>query len=249
MKEESILKVTRYLEGDMETQERIDFAKELERDADLRKTVEQYKELHSTLKAKLAPDSGDQQIRETLNTMNQQYFKNEVTTAKKEAKVFSLKPYIKYISIAAVLVIGLLLWAPWSGGLYKKYSISKEMSVAERGASSQNPIAEGALLYNKGDYEGAKKIFQKEYMMNPQNPMLSYYFAITLIETSKTYEARTVLIHLYNGESVFKYDAAYYVALSFVKEGNKPEAIQWLNKIPAETANYTKAQALVAELK
>ena len=249
MKEEQILQVTRYLEGDMEIQERIDFVKLLEQDAVLRSAVEEYRNLHRTLKSKLAPDPADLEFQKTLSSLNKEYFNAGVPVAKKEAKVFSLAPYLKYISIAAVLVIGLLVWAPWTGGLYEKYSISKQMSVAERGSASETAVAAGAVLYNKGDYEGAKKIFQKEYMMNPQNLMLSYYFAITLIETSKEYEARTILMHLFNGESVFKYDAAYYVALSFVKEKNKKEALAWLNKIPPGTANHAKAQALKAEIK
>lgn len=165
-------------------------------------------------------------------------------------KKVSIKPYIKYLVMAVVLIIGLLIWSPWSGGLYEEYRISKEMPIAQSStAASVNNIAAGAKLYNDGDYRDARKILQAEYMLNPQNPLLSYYFAITLIETSQAYEARTVLVNLYNGSSVFKYDAAYFVALSFIKEDNKVEAIKWLQKIPEGTANYQQSKELISKLK
>ncbi|MGY4384639.1 putative Zn-dependent protease [Pedobacter sp. UYP24] len=173
----------------------------------------------------------------------------KVQPASNKREGISVKSYIKYLSIAAVLIIGIMVWAPWSGSLYEKYRISKEMSVAERGAAQQNNIAAGAVLYNKGDFEGARKILQAEYMLNPQNPLLSYYFSITLIETSQAYEARTVLVNLFNGNSVFKYDAAYFIGLSFVKEGNNVEAVKWLHKIPQGTANYPQSQELISKLK
>lgn len=241
MNEDKLLTVARYLEGDMEGGEKAAFEASLQTDAELQELVAQYKDIHQTLKMKIAPDEQDRQVENTLKGMNQQYFK--------QTKTVSLKPYLKWLSVAAVLVIGLLVWAPWSSGLYEKYSFSKQMQVAERGADNQAQLSKAAELYNKGDYAAARKILGKEYMFNPQSPLLTYYFAITLIETKQTYEARTLLKHLFEGQSVFKYDAAFYAALSLIKEDKKTEAIEWLQKIPQENANYAKAQELIAELK
>jgi thioredoxin-like negative regulator of GroEL len=151
--------------------------------------------------------------------------------------------------VATAVIIGMIIWSPWSSGLYEKYSFSKQMPAVASGADNQAQLAKAAELYNKGDYAAARKILGKAYMFNPQYPLLTYYFAITLIETKQTYEARTLLKHLFEGRSVFKYDAAFYAALSFVKEGKKAEAIEWLQKIPQENANFAKAQALIGELK
>lgn len=151
--------------------------------------------------------------------------------------------------IAIAVIIGVVIWAPWSSGLYEKYSFSKQMPTAAPGADNRAQLTKAAEHYNKGDYEEARKILGKEYMFNPQNPLLAYYFAITLIETGQSYEARTVLQHLFEGRSVFKYDAAFYAALSLLKEDKKAGAVQWLQKIPRENPNYTRAQSLIAELK
>lgn len=260
LNEDKLLAVARYLEGDMEPQERQDFETLLQKDAQLQEMQASYKDIHQTLKMKIAPRGEDLQLQNTLSAMNEQYFKASSADAEdhllrkpadevKVAKVVSMKSYLKWVSIAAVLVIGLFVWAPWSASLYDQYSFSKQMSVAERGADQQNPMAKAAALYNNGDYAEARKILQQEYMMNPQNPLLAYYFAITLIETGQAYEARTVLINLYNGESVFKYDSAFYVALSFVKQDDKAQAVVWLSRIPKENGNYEKAQSLMQKLK
>lgn len=247
--EDKLLSVARYLEEDMESAEKIAFEAQLQTDSELTGLIEQYKDIHQSLKMKIAPDEQDRQLAETLKDMNRQHFNKSLPTAPEhKAKVVSLKPYLKWISVAAVLIIGVLVWAPWSSGLYEKYSFSKQMSVTERGGEQPGQLVKAAELYNKGDYKEARKLLQKEYMFNPQSPLLSYYFAITLIEGGQTYEARTLLMHLYNGESVFKYDAAFYTALAFVKEDNKTEAITWLQKIPAENASSAKAKELIAEL-
>ena len=241
--EDKILAVARYLEGDMEPQEQEAFEAQLSQDPELQELRIQYEDIHQTLKMKIAPTEADLQVRDTLTAMNKQYFTSE------PAKTVSMKPYLKWISVAAVLIIGLFVWAPWSSSLYDQYSFSKQMTVAERGADQQDKMSQAAVLYNEGDYKGARKLLQQEYMLSPQDPLLAYYFAITLIETGQGYEARTVLINLYNGKSVFKYDAAFYVALSFVKEGDNKQALEWLAKIPEDNVNFSKAQSLMQALK
>jgi len=248
MNEEKLLTVARYLEGDMEQEEKQGFEAQLQTDTELQQILREYEDIHQTLKMQLAPDAQDQQVQQTLQQFNREYFKAEVLPQKTEAKVFSIKPYLKWISIAAVLIIGLLVWAPWSADLYEQYAISRQMSVAERGIGQEEPLGQAATLFNKKDYAAARKILQRQYMENPNYPLLSYYFSITLVETGQGYEARTVLMKLHEGESAFKYDAAYYVALSFLKEDKNNDALIWLHKIPEGTANYNKAQELIARL-
>jgi len=175
------------------------------------------------------------------------HFSEEGKQAETPLKKANYKSFVIWIGIVVVLGVGLFIWAPWSSGLYNKYEISKQMSVTERGESA-GVLNKAAELYNAGDYTAARKIMQREYMSNPQDPLLSYYFSITLIKNSQEHEARTVLKKLYEGESAFKYDAAYYVALSYIKQDNKKEALIWLSKIPQGTPNYQKAKELSGKL-
>jgi tetratricopeptide (TPR) repeat protein len=229
MEQEHTRAVARYLEGDMEMQEMIAFESQLKQSVELRQAMEAYKNSKSSLKIEKEPVP--------------------LITPTKE-KTGSKKPYFKYIVIIGlVLAVGLFMRAPWKPSLYERYAISRTMPMPKRGSDAQENIAKGAELFNEGHYEKARKLLQSEYMLNPQNPSLSYYFAITLVETGKEYEARTIFMNLYKGETVFKYDAAYFVALSFIKEGNKAAAVEWLQKIPAGNANSGKAKELIGHCK
>ena len=251
MNEEKLLTVARYLEGDMELQEKEEFESSVQTDPELQQLLAEYKNVHQTLKMKLAPDEADRQMEGTLAALSKQYFADNATQAGAKAAVpvvVSLKPYLKWMSIAAVLIIGLLVWAPWSANLYEKYAISKEMSVVERGEGGQNNLDKAAEFYNAGDFTTASGLLQKEYALRPDNSMVAYYYGVTLIETAKSAEARTILTKIFEGESVFKYDAAFYIALSYVKEKNNQEALSWLSKIPQGTSNYDKALKLTKKL-
>lgn len=251
MNEEKLLTVARYLEGDMELQEKEVFESSVQADPELRELIAEYKNVHQTLKMKIAPDEADRQLEATLSALSKQYFKDSEAEAGKQAApvVVSLKPYLKWLSVAAVLVIGLLVWAPWSASLYEKYAISREMSVVERGDGGQNNLDKAAEFYNAGDFKAASGLLQKEYALKPDNSLVAYYYGVTLIETAKSAEARTILTKIAEGESVFKYDAAYYIALSYVKDKNNQDALIWLAKIPQGTSHYDKAQELTKKLK
>jgi TolA-binding protein len=167
---------------------------------------------------------------------------------KEEDRKKSRTPFVIVIIVTLLIATGLFVWAPWSSGLYEQYAISRDMPFPANSSDVNGNFLKGASLFNEGKYDKSRKLLQTEYMLNPQNPVLSYYFAITLVETGKEYEARTIFMNLYKGESAFKYDAAYYVALSFIKEGDKAAAKEWLQKIPGQYANSSKAKALMAEL-
>jgi hypothetical protein len=251
MNEEKLLTVARYLEGDMEPQEKQEFETLLQSDAELQELKAYYINVHQSLKMKIATTEEDERVEATLSSLSKQYFKNEGQANEEEQvpHAVSLQPYIKWLSIAAVLVIGLLVWAPWSANLYEKYAISKEMSVVERSDIGQNTIERAADLYNVQDFAAAAKLLQEIYRKEPDNSLAAYYYGISLIETGKGDEARMVLSKLYDGESVFKYDAAYYIALSYIKQKDNVQALTWLSKIPQGTTNYDKAQELSGRLR
>ncbi len=252
MNEEKLLVVARYLEGDMELQEKVAFEASVQADPELQGLIAEYENVHQTLKMKIAPTETDQEVRATLLALNKQYFAvdevDSTQNVKARPKTGTLKPYLKWMSVAAVLIIGLLVWAPWSAGLYEKYAISKEMSVVERGDGDKNNLEKAADFYNSGDFTSASGLLEKEYSISPENAMAAYYYGVSLIEISRLDKSRAVLTKVYDGASVFKYDAAYYIALSYIKEKNNQEAITWLKKIPEGTSNYDKAQELTQKL-
>lgn len=242
MAEDKILLVARYVEGDLSELEIADFETRLSTDVELQQNLAEYKDVHQSLKMQLAKDENDQRFKQTLTNVGKPYFADET-------KVISFKPYKKWLpAVAAVLVIGLLLWAPWNSSLYTSFADHGQMLVTERGEEKQNNLDIAASYYNEKDYVKAERLLEKEYLVNPQSEMVGYYYGITLIETQQGDVARTVLTKIYNGESAFKYDAAFYIALSYLKEDNNADCIIWLRKIPAGTSQYAKAMELIDKL-
>jgi len=242
MNNDSILQASNYVDGEMDLQQQKDFELQMQGDAELREYVGQYLQATVALKARLAPDANLDNLKQTLDKLNKAHFKAE-------AKVVSFKSYTRWISgIAAILIVGLVVFNPWKKSLYEEYSTASSMSVSERGEGAQTDLEKAAAYYNKKDYIAAEKLLAKEYAANPQNSMAAYYYGITLIQDKQEAKARTILQQLYKGESAFKYDAAYYIALSYVKQNDKANARKWLKNVPPGTSNYTKAKELEGKL-
>lgn len=239
MIEDKILWVARYVEEDMDEAEIAEFEAVLKGDVELQQNLKDYHNIHQSLKMQLA---NNDEFKATLKDLNKQYFATE-------PKVVYFKPAIKWLSgIAAILVIGLFIWAPWNSNLYNTYADNSQMLVTERGEATLTDLDKAAALYNDKNYEAAKTSLQKLYHQQPANAMIAYYYGMSLVKTNEINEAREILNVLYNGESVFKYEAAYSIGLSYLKENNKIYAKTWLQKIPAGTTKYEQAKELLGKI-
>jgi hypothetical protein len=69
-----------------------------------------------------------------------------------------------------------------------------------------------------------------------------------LLETEKYAAARELFINISSGESSFVDYGQWYLALSYLKEGNKTECRKVLQQVPAESEFAQKAQDLLKRL-
>ncbi|MCD0488151.1 hypothetical protein LPB86_07915 [Pedobacter sp. MC2016-14] len=245
MDNEIILQASRYADGEMSLDEKQEFESLLEQDPELREYIEQYKSAFKALSRHLSPDQGVDDLKATLSELNVRYFNEEIVAVKSTGRIHRL--WVQLAGIAAVLLIGLMVYAPWQKSLYEQYG-KTTMSVAERGAGQQTVLEKAANLYNDKKYIEAEKLLSVYYELNPENSISSFYYGLTLIENNKGDNARKVLEELYAGDSAFKFDAAYYVAMSYLKERKHKECKLWLSKVPRGTAKYTSAKELEAKL-
>lgn len=242
MTEDKILLTARYVEGDMNEAENADFEMRMQSDVELQQHLKDYHRIHQSLKIQLAPDQQDLAFKETLSQVGPQYFATP--------KVVSFKSNLKWLTgVAAVLIIGLLVWAPWRSNLYQTYHVDAQMLVTERGAEKITDLDKAAAFFNDQKYVEAQKLLAKLAQQQPENAMINYYYGLSLIEINKLVEARNTLTAVYANESVFKYDAAYAIAMGYLKEDQKSDCKIWLQKIPEGTTHYQKAIELLDKLK
>ena len=235
--------IVNYVDGEMEAVEIKDFEQALLSDAGLQADLKLYQQVKGTLKSKLAPDQADAEFKATLNQFNKQYFDNK--QAKPMAKIIAFN---KVWYAAAILVIGLLVWAPWNKNLYSKYAKTEMISFAERGNNDQPNLQAATDAFNAGKFADVENLLAPIVANDPANDMLRFYLGVSQLENGTIKIARENLAIVAAKESLLKYDATFYMALSYLKEKNKDECRLWLNKIPNDAANYAKAKELIEDL-
>jgi hypothetical protein len=222
MAEDKILLAARYVEGDLDEAEKADFENRLLKDKELKQHLNDYHEVHETLKMQWADEENNLEFKQTLKGLNQQYFQTET-------KIFSLKPFVKWTSaIAAVLFVGLMLWSPWKDNPYQEFIENNQMLVVDRGVTTLTDLDRAAAYFNAHQYAAAAPLLAKLHQEKPDDSMISYYYSISLIETGNFAGAKAILLKIYNGESAFKSEAAYALAMWYLKNDQKADAKSWL---------------------
>jgi hypothetical protein len=234
--------ISRYTDGEMDAGEQKAFEERLQQDASLRTALELYKEVEDTLKTRLHAGEEDRAFHHTLEQMQGAYFKPP-------AKVVAFYEARWWAAAAAAVVIAVVLvWSPWKQDLYRQYAAIEMAPVAERGTPADSLLQEATADFNEKKFARAVPALEILLQLDTANAYTRYYYAIALLETNQIEKSRQELTYLYNGNSIFRYDAAFYVALSYLKEKDRTACREWLNKIPADAGIYSKVQQLLKEL-
>jgi hypothetical protein len=253
MTEDKILLTARYAEGDLSAEECLAYEDLLRHDHELKAYLLDYHDAHGSLRMFMDYDSERNALVAGIQKLNEAYFANESNTgepkdvAEKPAAV-KLKLYLRWVSgVAAILLVGLLVWSPWRADLYQEYQLLPNMSVTERGVM-RNELDKAAVLFNERRFADAKPVLAKLYAADATNAMIAFHFAISLLETNEVAKGRLILADLFKGQSVYKNDAAYAIAMSYLKEDKKVDTRFWLEKVAKGAVQYKKAQALLKKL-
>jgi TolA-binding protein len=247
MKEFDYDMINRYLDGEMNAEELGAFEAAMQQDADLKSEVELLRDVNETLKIKLHPDENEMALRSSLKEMKAEFFESRAG----QAKVVSLNRKRWMTAIAAVLVIGLMVtvWQPWKKeDLYQQYADIKMPAIAERGAAADSLLKQAVKNFNDKKFTEAIPVFETVLKDSAKNSFVQYYYGIALLENGNVEKARVQFLELYYSASIFRNDAAFYMALSYLKEKNKAACKDWLNKVPSDTAPWFKAQELLKKL-
>jgi predicted Zn-dependent protease len=237
--------IARYAEGEMEAGERLSFEEVLAIDTSMQQKLALYREVHASLQQHFSKDEQQEQLQHSLEEMRSEFFKG----ATKPAKVVSFRRYFRVITAAAAIVIAVLfIWEPWRSDLYGEYSTTQMVAPVERGENTETLLQEAAVAFNKKDFSTAASLLQTVVQQQPDNSFAQFFYGVALMQTNQLAEARAVFDRIFQGTSVFKYEAAFYQALTYLKEDNRPACRQWLQKIPVNAVNYNKAQSLLKKL-
>ncbi|MBV7531473.1 anti-sigma factor [Chitinophaga sp. sic0106] len=234
--------IIRYVDGDMDAAEAARFEADMQQNPALAAAVRQYREVKATLAQRLPPDP-------QLHALKASLAQQRATHFKATAKVVSIRKYLIGAAAAAAILVAVLVLRPSTDkDFFHQYANTMEVS-AERGNNTDTLLIHAASLYNSKEYTKAVAVLNTYLQVDSSNAQALYYRGLAGINTPTPAQGVADLETTFAGVSIFKYDAAFYLAVHFAQQHNVPVATSWIDKIPEDAAVYLKAQELKKQIK
>lgn len=244
MDEKTIVLFDDYLQGALSPEDKKSFELRLENDTELQDAFAIFKDLNGHLSHTFSKERGD--FKASLEQASTQYFDKE-TASKKEVKVIRFKPMRYLVAACVVMLFGTIFWFQMQEATYSDYSFKGSIDLIERGGV-EDAFAKAEKAFNNASYEESIPYFEAILENDPANAQVLYYKGIALVENAQYTEAESVFLKLSKGSSVFKYEAQWYLGLSYLKQEDKTRCKALLVTIPQEASIYKRAQELLKKL-
>jgi len=239
--------IIRYVEGELSLEEKQKMEADLRSDAALAESVALYRQLKETLEQRL-PDEGAAALRRTLGDMRGRYFSDRAgATGMKVVKMKTRFPrYIAGMAAAAAILFAVVML--WPSDYMDKYGKTQMVGVTERGEGNDTLMERASEYFNAGAFDKALPLLDQAYKADTSNQTALFYRGVARLHIGTMDEARRDLQRVFDGGSLFRYEAAFYMALSYAQKGDKATALLWINRIPAGAPGYDKAAGLRKKL-
>lgn len=240
MQEELYIGFEKYLLNEMTAEEKSEFENKLQTDDNFREQFQIYKETTQFLELKFSKDAVD--FKQNLKVIGSNHFGKPIT---KKSKVISLQS--KWFAVAAMLIVFMGVWYFNQSGnpTFSDYNNYNEAHFIERSDTNQN-LVDAQTFFNAKEYKKASQSFAK--IEDLTNPELQLYYAISLIESDDYEKASVLLTNISQGNSVYKEEAIWYMALSSLKQRDYKTCKKQLELISQDSEKYNQAQKLLKEL-
>lgn len=247
--------IIRYVDDELDAGERQQFEADLQDDPALGAEVALYRELKATLGQRLVPDAEATALQDTLAAFNREYFKDgaarEAGTPITGAKRIPLTRWVAGMAAAASVIIATVLLWPSDNNkdLYRRLGDTQMVGMTERGGNTDTLMQEAAGYFNRQEFAKALPLLDLAVKADSTDQLALFYRGVAGWHTGAVSAARNDLEKVYMGQSLLRYEAAFYLALSYAAEKNTAAAREWLHKIPAGTPVSDRAKQLETSLK
>jgi tetratricopeptide (TPR) repeat protein len=158
-----------------------------------------------------------------------------------------------YVIITAIIgagLAGLLFVSPWHKDVYRQFSGTEMVHANHQSAERDTALLmhQAAAAFNHGHFDKAISLLDQVIVRDSLHSTARYYRGVSLIDEGQLEAARNDLQKVFDSHSVFRYDAAFYMALSYIRERDKQQCLEWLLKIPENAPIYWKVARLKEEL-
>ncbi len=223
-----------YFEGSLSESQSAEFERLRETDTGFAADFEFERELQSALKKEER-----QEIKSLFSNLDIETVADSKDSRfkKTETKVISIRPWLVAASI--VFLLGLGSWLLFFNSpdlntdqLYAANFAPYENVVhpIERGEQLEDMKTRAFTAYEDADYSLALKLF-KELQVQQNDPYISFYEAIVLMQLNKHQEAIPLLEGYIENDGQLKDRATWYLALAYLKQNNIAESKTQLEKL------------------
>ena len=239
--------IVRYAEDELTEEEKRQFEADLQKDPSLAAELSLYLELKATLQQRLPQDTTGEALRSTLSDLNKIYFEPAASPARR-------LPAFRWMTAAAaaacIVVATVLLWPSHNNeDAFDRLGHTEMISTTERGANADSLLQQAALFFNRQEFAKALPLLDRAVRADSSSQLALFYRGVAGWHIGAIEAARKDLQQVYNGESLLRYEAAFYMALSYATHKNTAAAEEWLKKIPAGTPVSGRAKELEDKLK
>jgi tetratricopeptide (TPR) repeat protein len=263
--------IIRYVEDELTEAEKRQFEADLLTDPSLATQLSLYYEIKATLQLRLPQDAAGEALRSTLSDLNKSHFAHPAGQAQ---PVDSASPpgafrtipsgaartrrpvfRIAWITAAAaaaciIAVVGLLILpSRHNEDAFDRLGHTEMVSTTERGGNADSLLQQAAMFFNRQEFSRALPLLDKAVRTDSSSQLALFYRGVASWHTGAIDSARQDLGRVYNGESILRYEAAFYMALSYASQKNRAAAKEWLKRIPEGTPASNRARELEIMLK
>jgi len=261
--------IIRYAEDELSSEEKQKIEEDMRSDASLAARVALYRQLKGTLEQRLAGGSGEEALRRTLSGMRGRFFggasgggisggdvgteppsgnspEGSGKVVKMKVRVDVFRKYVVGFAAAAAILFAVVML--WPSDYLNTYGKTQMVGVTERGEGNDSLMEQAAVYFNDSKFDKALPLLEQAYQNDNGNMTAVFYKGVALLHTGDVEQARKDLTRVYSSGSLFRYEAAFYLALSYAQKGDKAAARSWLEKIPAGAPGADKAAGLRKKL-
>jgi len=234
--EEELTRIDNYLNDNLSDAKREAFQKEMDLNDVLKLQVQEIDSLRLAVERSA--------IKERMNDYHKVFDKSP--EKREVSKVFSL-PWYQLLAAAIFVVAAGSYWLLGSSDerLFDAYFTPDPGLATPMSTNNNYEFYRGMVSYKQGDYEYAVGQWLELLENRPKNDTLNYFIGVAYMADNKEFKAIDYLIQVADNEAfVFKNEAAFYLALAYLKSEDKAEAVEWLQK-----SEKKKASELLNELK
>jgi hypothetical protein len=236
---DKVLLAVKYVDGDLNEFEHRAFEDAVRYDSELQEYLASYREINRNVGQHLKEVLSFSRFRSAAVENEEPYVAEKIT--------YGLD-YLWFFGWALAAVIALLIWKPWKSDLYEEFGFNNKVIAATLVKAPYQDFEKAAQFLENKDYYEAKRIVSKTFVQNPEDFKLASYYAMLLIADNCFETGREILYPFAKGNSVYKNDATYMLALSYLKVGDTENCKHWLKKITVESAHYQQSMQLLNKL-